>query len=789
MFERRLKVFLLLLFAMTGVLALRAADVQIVQRDQWAAEALKQMTWEKGIPTVRGKILDATGREVAFDRPCMDACVDFRALTDPPDKSWVRDVAAARLSLAMGDGFKKSARAKRTEMLDAEVVRVMADIESMWGRLAKLSGMDVAQVKEAREAVVHKVMMRREQVWSRNYERARQKYERRERAPGWRRWLVVEAADAPKPDEFTSEPIEEELSAHPILKAVTVEEQNEIRKHVEQFPGLTLRPGIERYYPYNDAGCHLLGNLSRVMREDLVGPWNVAADELQQYLPNDVIGRTGIEALAEPLLRGWRGRIEMVEGKENPAGRIEPVHGKDVKVTIDIELQHDITQLFAAARVVNEATTPKSYDTVEMHGGAVVIDVETGEVLVLASYPTFDLNQFDERYAAMVADELNFPLLNRATQVAREPGSTVKPVVGLAGIAEGVIGVHDGIECTGFMEVNGKRIPHGKCWTQKMFDVGHHQIPSSEPHVGTHGNPDGFLTFEEAVQRSCNVYFESLGDRLKMDGLSTWYERFGMGRKTGLGISEARGRLPKDWKGPAGDRRFATWISAIGQSSTLATPVQMANVAATIARDGVWVRPRLLKDEQGIQIPNAVGPDRVDLKLPKAAVAAAKKGMHDVVNTRAGSAYQYVRRTDLTIAGKTGTAQASPVLLTVRGKDGKPLLDANGKVVRRELAPSSPLKPNDEAPWYRGWGKEGADLNHSWFIGFAPADKPKIAFAVMLEYGGSGGAGAGLIARDVIDLCVERGYLKVSPNKAPEDDAQPASSSHPAELLEPVVGD
>src|SRR5688500_8296402 len=125
MFERRLKVFLVLLFAMTGVLAIRAAHVQIVQRDHWAAEALKQMTRWRYVPTVRGKILDKDGREVAFDRPCIDACVDFRALTDPPDKGWVRDVAAERLTLSMGDAYKKAARAKRTEMLDAEVVRVM----------------------------------------------------------------------------------------------------------------------------------------------------------------------------------------------------------------------------------------------------------------------------------------------------------------------------------------------------------------------------------------------------------------------------------------------------------------------------------------------------------------------------------------------------------------------------------------------------------------------------------------------------------------------------------------
>ena len=792
MFERRLKIFLMLLFAVTGVLALRAAHVQIVQREHWREQAVKQMTRFREIPTVRGNIVDFKGKPVAVDRPCIDACVDFRAMTDPPDKEWVRGVAADRLRLAMGDEFSKAARATRTQMLDAEVVRVLADISAMWGRLAKVSGTPLAKVEEARDAIVHKVRMRRRHVWYRNYEQAVAEHAKRDPTPAWRRWLVDESADAPDPDEFSSMTVEEELADHPILKAVTVEEQNDIRKHVERYPGLVLRAGIERHYPYQDAGCHLLGNLARVERKDLLGAWNLAADDLRQYLPNDVIGRTGVERLAEPLLRGARGRIEMVEGRENYAGRVEPVRGGDVRVTIDIGLQHDVAELFRTARVANALT--KGYDRLEMHGGAVVIDVETGEVRVPASYPTFDLNEYDARYAEMALDELDLPLLNRATQVAREPGSTVKPLVGLAGIAEGLIGVHQGIECSGFMQLNGKPFSRGKCWTQTMFAhvaSAYHQIPSADPHTGTYGNPPGTLTFSEAVQRSCNVYFETLGDRLKMEGLTKWYRQFGLGRRTGLGIDEATGRLPDRWEGPAAERRFATWISAIGQSSTLATPVQMANVAATIARDGVWVRPRLIAGGQGLAIPGeeALGPARVDLKLPREAVEAARQGMFDVVNTPAGSAYKYVRRADLEIAGKTGTAEASPLRVRVKDKDGKDVLDAQGKPVRRALVPSSPQNPNPEAPWYRGFGPDGTNINHSWFIGFAPADKPKIALAVMLEYGGSGGAGAGLIAADLIDLCVERGYLKVDPSAPKDGDAQPASSAEPAELLGPAMGD
>lgn len=780
----------MLLFAMTGVLALRAGHVQIVQREAWRERAAAQMTRSQPIEAERGRILDVKSREVAIDRPCIDACVDFRALTNPPDEKWVRAVAAERLQAALRDAYKQVTGARRTKMLDAESKRVRADINTMWSRLARVSGTPLAEVEAARDAVVDKVVMRRRYVWYRNYHRAVRKFEQREPAPKWRRWLVDEKADAPTPEQFTTLTVEEEAD-HPILKSVDVNEQNELRKHVERYPGLTLRAGTERHYPFMDAGCHLLGNLSRVIRKDLVSERNLGADELWQYLPNDQIGRTGIESLAEPLLRGTRGRIETMEGRENPAGRVEPVAGKDVQVTIDIELQGDVTQLFRNATVANDLTG--TYDVVEMHGGAVVIDVPTGEVRVLASYPTFDLNEFDEKFAELNADELDLPLLNRATQVAREPGSTVKPIVGLAGIAQGVIGLHEGIECSGFMEVNGRRIPHGKCWTQDMFGVGHHQIPRIDPHIGRFGNPDGSLTFDDAVQRSCNVYFETVGDRLKMDGLSKWYDRFGLGRPTGLGIAEAPGSLPNRWKGDPSERRFATWISAIGQSPTLATPVQMANVAATLARDGVWMRPRLIRDGHGLPMPgDNLGPARVDLGLPRAAVAAARQGMHDVVNTPAGSAYKVFRRSDLLIAAKTGTAEAAPLRVPVRDKNGNKVVDEEGRTVKRTLAPSSAANPNPEAAWYRGFGPEGTDLKHSWFVGFAPADDPKIAFAVMLEYGGNGSTGAGLIARDMLELCVERGYLRRNPAAAADPapgDAAPTGVPAPAELLTPIVGD
>src|SRR5205085_11799715 len=126
--------------------------------------------------------------------------------------------------------------------------------------------------------------------------------------------------------------------------------------------------------------------------------------------------------------------------------------------------------------------------------------------------------------------------------------------------------------------VNGQRMTHARCWTESMFHRGwHHEVPDSDPHVGVNGNADGFLEYPDAIQRSCNIYFQTMGDRLKMDLLAKWYNRFGIGRRTGIGLPEAPGSDPSSYSGQDGEKVFATWISAIGQGTTTATPLQMAN--------------------------------------------------------------------------------------------------------------------------------------------------------------------------------------------------------------------
>jgi penicillin-binding protein 2 len=752
MFERRLKIFLAALIIFTIVLVLRAVQVQVIQRSVWREQAGRTMKRSETLETTRGRILDLRGRELAIDAPSIDACVDYRAILERPDEAWVRRQAINRLRARLGSEYRSTDSSGRQKMIADEIDCVKLDLRIMWERLGRISGLGADEIRAIRLAIVQRVEMRRRYVWYYNYVEAMQRYQDRDVSPWYRRWLIDDSAQTPELDQFELT-VGEQLQPHAILRNISLDVNNELGKHLDQYPGLVLRPGTHRYYPYNEAACHLLGHLSRVDRKDLENDPNLGKDELRQYLPNDVIGRTGVESLCEQRLRGSRGRIDRLVGEKRILDTIEPVPGQDVRLSIDIELQREIQSLYRRVRV---GLGEGAQNIHEMHGAAVVIDVKTGEVRALASYPDFNLNELDDRYRELAGDEINSPLLNRATQSQLEPGSTAKPMVGLGAITQGEVGLYEGIECTGYLKLHGHEYAEGRCWTASMYaaqlgkaGVAHHPFPI--PHHGTHGNADGFLTFSEAIERSCNVYFETLGDRLGIEGLSFWFGQFGLGRPTGIGIAEASGRLPGDFNGPAWRRPATRWFAAIGQGQIWATPIQMANVAATIARDGQWIRPHLIADEQ---LKTA---DLVNLHLNPQALAEARLGMTRVVNGPAGTGRE-LHNDEILIAGKTGSAQAAPFSIKLRDADGKFILDEKGRPKRQYFTPSTPEHPNPQVPWYMGFGPE-AHISHAWYIGFAPADKPQIAFAVLVEYGGSGGIAGASIARGVIEKCLALGYL------------------------------
>jgi penicillin-binding protein 2 len=795
MFERRLKIFLGVLALFAFALLVRAGQVQIAQHDQWSQAAADSMRRTKLVETVRGNVRDRNGKLLAVDQPCVDVCVDYRAITEPPDEKWVLYKGEQRAKAkTAADEWDKLGRAKRKELAAAEVAGVRQDLRGMWDDLARMGLRTPEQVDDVRQGIVKKVEMRKRIAWYRSYQRAMRQQEDRQQEAFWRRWLVEGVSTDKSDAEKYAVTVEEESQSHVILRAADVAVQNHLGKYADRYPGLELKASTHRTYPYGSTASHLMGRVTRVTYEDIKDP-TAPTEETRQYLPNDEIGRGGVEQLCERALRGTKGKVERVPGQAAEASRVDPLPGQDVRLTIDVELQQKVEAAFARVELYGRKG---EVDVAEgLHGGAVVIDVATGEALALASAPTFDLNTFEEFYPRLAADAVNSPLLNRATMAQLQPGSTMKPFVGLGAITQGVVTADTGIECTGYMmKPNGKRWPWGRCWVASKYE-GNKDVPSVAHHPIPVPHPTGFLTYPDALERSCNVYFETLAEKLGLEGLSDWDERFGLGRTTGIGLAEARGRLPRSYNGPAGAIRQKTWFSGIGQDPVAATPIQMANAVATIARNGVWMRPRLLSpDEQarlGVTLPvlkaaprgdadvadddagdgkpdvgkaalPTVWPDAYDLNLNPTALAAAREGMQRVVYGSAGTGDAVVRHAPalqgLRICGKTGTAQAPKFGVVERDpKTGKPILDDKGKPKFRLLEPSLPGKINPEAPWYRGGGLEGRELNHAWYIAFAPADHPKVALAVMVEYGGSGGGAAAAVAREILTACVDRGYL------------------------------
>jgi penicillin-binding protein 2 len=630
-----------------------------------------------------------------------------------------------------------------------------------------------AAITEIRQAIVRDVEMRRRMVW---YENFKSRQTKAIDEPGWEKWLAGDSTDGP--DTTSMVPVAEETEPHVILRAIRPETITALCKALEHCPGLVLRPSTHRSYPLKEVACHVLGRLSRASASDNQLAKSLGWDLTRMYRANDLSGRAGIESLCEPLLRGSRGRIETRVGDDAVVGRMEFSPGADVQITIDAGLQAAVQEMLKHVRfkefVLGSSkpifVTPEP--GLSMHAAAVVIDVKTGEVRAMASNPGFDVNELDERYAALVNDRLEDPLRNRATTDTFEPGSTVKPLIGLGAITQGVLGPEEGIECTGYLELpvfgpDGKptgrkmRQRTGRCWVASEFEKElaekhllpiHHIIPQDHPHRGHDGYPDGWLSFSDALERSCNIFFETAADRLKQPGVTHWYDQFGFGRITGIGIAEAPGLIPRPSHSLAA--RMENCFSGIGQSRVLATPLQIANEAATIARNGIWMRPRLLTAATQEQLDavrprsSNTPPDRVDLHLDAIALEQARLGMYNVVNGGAGTG-KVAQLDDIDIAGKTGTAQAAPIWIK---QDGP-----NGTKIRQPLTPISDTVPQTHTPWYRA--SNGNQIIHGWFMGFAPAKDPQVAFCVLIEYSGEGGGPAACpVADDILEACAQQGY-------------------------------
>jgi len=345
-------------------------------------------------------------------------------------------------------------------------------------------------------------------------------------------------------------PIREEYRPHPVIAGLDEEMAAEIRARLGEMVGASVRPSHRRWYPYGRAACHIIGVLGETAPDELGGGdgGRPLAERVNDYLRGDWIGRTGVEKLCEDLrdppvsLRGRRG-YRRVERTGRLLEELPAKLGDDVHLTIDVELQR---------AVAAELARP---------GAAVVIDVPTGEVLAMVSLPSYDLNQYRRRFRALVADTADLPLLNRAVAARYPPASTVKPVVAAAALTTGAVRPDERITCKGYLHNPGEF----RCWIYKQYGLAH-----------------GPLDVVAAIEKSCNIFFYTAGQRLGLRRLNEWFARFGFADAPGTHLPEEQpGQMlnPRQVRG-VGPIRYA----AIGQGPVALTPLHVANAMATIAR-------------------------------------------------------------------------------------------------------------------------------------------------------------------------------------------------------------
>jgi penicillin-binding protein 2 len=384
------------------------------------------------------------------------------------------------------------------------------------------------------------------------------------------------------------------------------------------FPGLIIEAEVNREYPYGDVGSHLLGYLGKP------SPSQSKEPAFKDIPPDIFIGQWGVEKLFDNSLRGIPGKriIEV-----NALGReirmlqeMPPVKGKDITLSIDINLQKEAETAFG-----------------ERAGALVAIQPDTGEILGLISKPSFDPNLFtrginSETWMAITKDKKN-PMLNRALQSQYPPGSTFKIVTAIAGLEEGVINPDTKVDCRG-----GIRYGHWNfgCWRK-------------------HGH--GVISLHRAIVESCDVFFYEVGKRLGIDKIYAYATGLGLGRKTGIDLGNERQGLIPNTKWKLENRKLPwflgeTFNAAIGQGYVGVTPIQQAEMISTVANGGILYRPNLVKGTQPV-VSGRVKLDPENLEI-------VKKGLFGVVNEPSGTGS--ASKSGLTnIAGKTGTAQVVTV--------------------------------------------------------------------------------------------------------------------------------
>lgn len=481
---------------------------------------------------------------------------------------------------------------------------------------------------------------------------------------------------------------------HPIPLKTKLSDQEiamiEVRRH--ELKGVEVQAELARFYPLGASTAHSLGYVGRISEKDLEH-----VDE-QNYSATNFMGKLGLEKFYEDELHGVVGFQTVETNASNRVLRVlekhNPIPGNDLTLYLDANLQKKAESLLGDRR-----------------GAVVAIEPSTGGLLAVVSTPSFDPNAFvtgiDYKSYGELRDSLDLPLFNRALRGQYPPGSTIKPIVALAGL-------------------------ESKSTTREytIWDNGWYQLENDERiYRDWKRQGHGRVNLSGAIVESCDTYFYGLGFKMGIDTMSRYFSYFGFGVNASIDVAEARdGILPsREWKRAVKGRAWYPGDSlnfSIGQGYFLATPLQLASATAMLANRGKWVAPRFLKEMRstiGEVLPNPIKNEiNVEPYEPSKIenMEFVINAMSDVMHGIHGTARSSGRNSSYKMAGKTGTAQVVGI------KQGEKY-DAEALIERHR--------------------------DHALFVGFAPIENPEIAVAIIVENGGGGGSTAAPIARALFD--------------------------------------
>jgi len=482
-----------------------------------------------------------------------------------------------------------------------------------------------------------------------------------------------------------------------VRENLTWDEMARIEFNAPDLPGVSIELGQTREYFEAELTSHVVGYVGRIAADDLIDD----EDDTVLALPDMRIGKRGVEKNADKVLRGKPGFVRMevdaVGRVMRELDRAEGEPGANVLLTIDLELQR-----FVAERLGDQSAS------------AVVMDVVTGDILAMVSVPGFDSNAFARGIAQTqwqrLLNDPRKPLVNKAAQGVYPPGSTYKIVTALAALESGALNLSDRTFCSGSIDLPGTD-QKKYCW---IYPGGH-----------------GWLNVTEALQHSCDVFFYEAAKRAGVDHIVRTAAKLGFGGPTDVGLpEEAGGLLPTPvWNLRRTGKPWTignTYNLGIGQGDMLATPLQIAVMAARVANGGYEVKPRLVAaiasmPKLAAPQPRLSTPEIQSLCFRAENLKAVQHGMDLVVNSANGTAFaSRITEQGMTMAGKTGTSQ-----------------------VRRMTEGERDRKiSQDQLPWHL--------RHHALFCGYAPVDNPRYACAVVVEHGMGGSRTAAPIARDIL---------------------------------------